>query len=69
MASSSPAMQASNAAKKRVLDAHPEEYQRYVREEREARGLDGNPEEAKLRKQLKKLEDRAEKLRNQLNSG
>jgi hypothetical protein len=62
-----PAMTATSNAKKRLIAAHQDEYDRYLAEEREKLGLPANPEQAKLMAKKAKLEKQLAEINGQLN--
>lgn len=64
----SKANQAGIAARKKLIEAHQDEYDSYVREERISRGLPADPAEAKLLARREKLRRELEKIDGQLNS-
>jgi len=66
-------MEAASAARKRLIEAHQEEYKNLLKEERTRRGLSPEPGKSqpstqKLLEQEQKLEERLGKIREQLSA-
>lgn len=57
-----PGIQARNAAISRLKDAHADEWKKYLSEERTARGLPADPDEAKKAARVKYLLGQLEAL-------
>ena len=60
------ANKAATMARKKLIDAHTDEYNQYLREARTSLGLPADPNEAKLIARREKLQRQLEEINNQL---
>lgn len=62
------ATKAAMQATKRLREKHPQDYKKFLAEERSRVGLPEDPMAAKLSQQLQKAEERVAQLRERLNT-